>query len=171
MFNLDNEATKVVNEFINNEEMFTVHNVKNILRMRFPNENISHDDVRNVVEQLYSGLYLAHFEYYRDIGYHLPLNPPPQIYFNPNKHNINDFKVSSARNLQKTLVSKNQKGLYKFNVWLNGKLVPCKFVQKRGSKGLFVENNDFEGYGLLEDGRRGVVRQDSDGKLYISINN
>jgi hypothetical protein len=89
----------------------------------------------------------------------LPVNPPavpttismPRTGYTPQK---------------KVFVDQTFNGLFRFNVWLNGNLVPCNLRQIRGNAGKFVKNNAYEAYGVLDNGDQVVIKQDNEGKLY-----
>ena len=74
MYNLEKE---VLNEILlrkDRNEMFTAYDITRILRSKIKTI-INHDDVRTAVESQYKK---AGFQ--REVAYHLPYSPPPQIY-------------------------------------------------------------------------------------------
>ena len=59
------------------------------------------------------------------------------------------------------------RGLATFQVWVDGCLRRCNLEQARGDKGRFTQNSEGEYIGVLEDSRRGRIRQDNEAKLYF----
>lgn len=71
-----------------------------------------------------------------------------------------------AKPQKKPVASNKPSGLFRFNVWVNGQLLPCNLRQVKGEGGKFVKNQAYQGYGVLDDGSPVIVKQDKEGKLY-----
>ena len=181
----------VVDAFIKNRQMFTVYDVYKILQSN-GSHTVSYDQARTEVESLINDN-VYYKGYTRTVGDHIPssmLNKSlgqrgaaPQVYHH-SKDNYRNYQIQPNKiacpplNFTPALpqpspvvltkvATANNKGLFKFDVWVNGKLRPCNFVQVRGSKGKFVPNQPYHAAGVLDDGTSVEVRQDSDGKLYV----
>lgn len=182
----------VINEYIRRNQMFTVYQIwKDASTLN--GSTLNYDSVRTYVENymnliLHWGRIVGHHLTKLDnrVG---QSGSPPQIY-HPLGDNVFNYDPSfrlygSTKSSAKPVVSKNVQpvsvvnvnvtekqrksgpsGLFRFNVWLDGKLVSCNLRQVRGAGGKFVKNNDYEGYGVLDDGSSVVVKQDNEGKLY-----
>ena len=194
----DAVVSRVMALYIAGKQMFTVYQIwkdtNNLSQGKLP-----YDYVRHVVESQINDNGSKVLGWTRSLGYHLTnldnnvgrVGSAPQIY-HPVGADITQYDpsfrlYSSSANTQKTVspnpVSnivpgwKNKKkivktnGLFVFNVWLNGKLVPCNLRNPRGAGGKFLPSNPFEGHGVLNDGTSVLVKQDHEGKLYAVVTN
>ena len=58
-----------------------------------------------------------------------------------------------------------------FDVWVDGRLRRCRMENRRVERGRFTRNVERECVGVLDDSRRGFVKQDQDARLYWIPNN
>lgn len=183
----------VVNEYIMRNQMFTVYQIwKDASTLN--KSDLHYDTVRTYVEH-YMGLILhwgrvvgyhltkldnsvgqsgTYPQIYHPLGDNvLNYDPSFRLYnstVSAKRPVVKQVAVQPVSVVNINVTEKQRKsspsGLFRFNVWLNGKLVSCNLRQVRGAGGKFVKNNDYEGYGVLDDGSSVVVKQDNEGKLY-----
>lgn len=197
MSHVEHAVRNIVSLYVTQGKMFTVYQIwcdaqaagKGVL---------DYNEVRRVIESIINDNYSTLSGWTRTVGNHLrnldnnvgKAGEAPQIYHRVNDNILNydpNFRIYNATvvstpNTQynrtglivASPISKpkkkksNKKGLFKFKVWLNGGLVNCNFVNPRGQGGKFVSNQDYEGYGVLDNGQPVLVRQDHQGKLYAT---
>lgn len=182
---------KVVNDYVSRNQMFTVYQIWKDSSY-LAKTSINYNSVRNRVE----GTPIPGWS--RRTGDHLTnlddtigkVGEAPQIYHHISM-DISKYDKNFRLYQSNTIATKptaltplvlpitmeitkkvidTPSGLFRFNVWLDGKLVPCNLRQVRGIGGKFVKNNPYEGRGVLDNGSEVMVRQDNDGKLYAVEN-
>lgn len=97
MYDLNKEVFDEMLVRKSNKEMFTVYDIRRILLCRIGG-TIYHDDVRVAVESQYKQA-----GFHRDIGYHLPYSPPPQIYYQKGQ-DINKYDPEALDPIRSTTI-------------------------------------------------------------------
>lgn len=185
----DKIVENVVDEYIKRSQMFTVYQIWEDASF-LSGSRLDYNNVRRIVESKINDGFSFYAGWTRNVGRHLTkldntvgnIGAAPQIYhpvgasinnYDPHfrlhktRTNVKKVVANVQQQPQKKVVSSNKTGgLFRFNVWLNGQLVPCSLRQVRGSGGKFIKNRDYEGYGVLNDGSQVIVKQDNEGKLY-----
>lgn len=178
---LSHVVRKTVFEYVRLNQMFTVYQIWKDASF-ISKTTLDYDLVRNVVESMINDNLSNIPGWCRTVGSNFKLDntvgkvgSAPQIY-HPVQMSISNYDPNftlnnSVKITHPVKTEKNVSGLFKFNVWFHGKLVPCNLRNPRGNGGKFIKNKPYEGHGVLDSGVPVLIKQDQDGKLYaLSLN-